>query len=315
MRAAALTRAGGHATSWFMDAPQLAAFVAVVDIGSFTRAAARLKVSQPTVTTRIQALEQSMGVKLLERLPRGVKLTSAGAELLPYARDIIALTDQARKAVSSDGQPHGRVDVGTVESLTNYRLLPLIEYLYLRYPKVQVSMHSSACGETIARVRDGRLDCAFFVDSAGDRDDLETRILCPEPLVLVGGPDHLLVGRTTVDDDDLLNATLIRADTGANYHVWFERIIGLDVVEERPRIFELDSMAAAKRSVANGLGMALLPAIAVQQELRTGELRRVEWDPPFEVYAQVAWRRDGRSAAVRALVDAATRVVEEQVSV
>ncbi|HEX6355558.1 LysR family transcriptional regulator [Actinophytocola sp.] len=298
-----------------MDAPQLAAFVAVVDIGSFTRAAARLKVSQPTVTTRVQALEQSVGATLLERLPRGIRLTPAGEELLPYAREIIALTERAREAVSSGGQPHGRVEVGTVESLTNYRLLPLIEYLYLRYPKVQVSMRSSACGETIAKVREGRLDCAFFVDSTGGREDLDTRVLCPEPLVLVGGPGSQLTGRATVSDGDLLHATLIRADNGANYHTRFERIIGLDVVEERPRILELDSIAAAKQSVANGLGVALLPTIAVRRELATGELCRVNWKPPFEVYTQVAWRRTGRSAAVRALVDAATQVIEEQSSV
>ena len=297
-----------------MDAAQLAAFVAVVDVGSFTRAAVRLNVSQPTVTTRIQALEQSAGTLLLERLPRGVKLTPAGAELLPYARDIIALTEQARKAVVSGGQPHGRIEVGTVESLTTYRLLPMVEYLYLRYPNLQVSMRSSACGETIARVREGRLDCAFFVDSTGRHADLETVVLCPEPLVLVGGPDHLLIGRTAVTDDELLNATLIRADNGADYHQRFERIIGLEVAHERPRILELDSIAAAKRSVANGLGMALLPLVAARRELASGTLHRIGWEPPFEVYTQVAWRRGVRAASVRALVAAASQVIEEQVA-
>ena len=297
-----------------MDTAQLAAFVAVVDVGSFTRAAARLDVSQPTVTTRIQALEQAVGARLLERLPRGVKLTPAGADLLPYARDIITLTEHARQAVISGGQPHGTLEVGTVESLTTYRLLPLVEYLYLRYPNLRISMRSSACGETIAKVREGRLDCAFFVDSTVARPDLETTVLCREPLVLVGAPDHLLVGRAAVADDELLNATLIRADNGADYHQRFERIIGLGVVDDGPRIFELDSITAAKRSVANGLGMALLPAVAVRDELANGTLCRIDWAPPFEVYTQVAWRRGVRSTAVRALVDAATQVIEDQVT-
>jgi DNA-binding transcriptional LysR family regulator len=297
-----------------MDTAQLAAFVAVVDVGSFTRAAARLDVSQPTVTTRIQALEQAIGARLLERLPRGVKLTAAGADLLPYARDIITLTEDARQAVTSGGQPHGRIEVGTVESLTTYRLLPLVEYLYLRYPNLRMSMRSSACGETIARVREGRLDCAFFVDSTVARPDLETTVLCREPLVLVGAPDHLLVGRAAVADHELLNATLIRADNGADYHQRFERTIGLGVVDEQPRIFELDSITATKRSVANGLGVALLPEVAARRELADGTLCRVDWEPPFEVYTQVTWRRGVRSTAVRALVDAATQVIEDQVA-
>lgn len=300
-----------------MDTAQLAAFVAVVDVGSFTRAAARLNVSQPTVTTRIQALEQGVGTTLLERLPRGVKLTPAGADLLPYARDIITLTERARQAVTSGGQPHGRLEVGTVESLTTYRLLPLVEYLYRRYPNLRVSMRSSACGETIARVREGRLDCAFFVGSAPSRDDLETddletTVLCREPLVLVGAPDHLLACRAGVTDDDLLGATLVRADNGADYHQRFERIIGLGVLDERPRILELDSITAAKHSVANGMGMALLPLVAVRTELAAGTLHRIDWEPPFTVYTQVAWRRGVRSTAVRALVDAAAEVVEDQ---
>jgi DNA-binding transcriptional LysR family regulator len=299
-----------------MDGPQLDAFLAVVDIGSFTRAAARLRLSQPTVTTRIKTLEQFLGTTLLERLPGGIKPTPAGIELLPYAREIVSLSRRAREAVTSNGQPHGRVDVGTVESLTNYRLLPLIEYMYLRYPKVQISMHSSACGDTLAHVRDGRLDCTFFVDSIDSaRDDLESKVLCPEPLVLVGGPNHLLVDRAEITHEDLRSATMIRADNRAMYHVQFERTIGLTDAAERPRTFELDSIDAAKRSVAVGIGMALLPLIAVEQELADGRLHRINWTPPFEAFTQIAWRRDGgANSALDALVSAAVQVVDEQVS-
>lgn len=297
-----------------MDSPQLAAFVAVVDIGSFTRAAARLGLSQPAVTTRIRALEHDVGTPLLERLPREVKLTPAGAELLPHAREILALTDRARDAVRAGGQPHGRVEVGTVESLTTYRLLPLIEYFARRYPRVQLALRSSACGETIARVREGRLDCAFFVDCRDGAEDLEVATLCREPLVLVAAPDHLLVGRPDVTEDDLLAATLVRADAGASYHVRFERILGRDVLDDRPRVLELDSTTAAKHSVAGGLGVALLPEVAVRAELADGSLRRIDWTPPFEVYSQVACRRTGRTPAVRALIAAAAEVVAEQVS-
>ncbi|PPK65451.1 LysR family transcriptional regulator [Actinokineospora auranticolor] len=296
-----------------MEPPHLTAFVAVVDIGSFTRAAARLRISQPTVTARVKALEHHLGSQLLERLPTGPRVTAAGAALLPYAREIIALTERARAAVAAGGEPHGHVDVGTVESLTSYRLLPMIEHIYLRYPKVQISLHSSACGETITRVREGRLDCAFFVDAVGGREDLETRILCPEPLVLVADQDHPLVHAREVGVDDLVHATLIRADSGADYHLEFERLIGLDVAVDRPRVFELDSIDAAKRSAAAGLGMALLPTVAVADELARGELHRIPWRPPFEVCTQVAWRRVGTGhPAVTALVETATKVIAEQ---
>lgn len=289
-----------------MDARQLQAFVAVVDIGSFTRAAVKLQLSQPTVTSRVKALEQALGTVLVERLPAGIKPTASGSRLLPYARDIVALIARARHSVTTNGQPHGRIDVGTIESLTAYRLLPMIEFLYLRYPKVEISMHEPARGEALSRVREGRLDCAFVMDSPVTHPDLETKTLCPEPLLLVGGPDHPLTDASVATDSDLDRATVIRADTSADYHAKFEDIL------RSPRIFELGSVDAVKRSVANGLGMTLLPAVAVAEELANGQLRRVNWTPPFETYTQIAWRHDRLDPVRDALVSAAVQVVEEQ---
>lgn len=298
-----------------MDTRQLETFTAVVDTGSFTKAATVLHCSQPTVTTRIKALEQSLGSTLFERLPNEVKLTPAGITLLHYARDIIALSEDAHAALTSDRPVAGRLDIGTVESVTTYRLLPLVEYMYRRYPNVQISMHASDCGETVSMVRQGRLDCAFFIDVVGgDRGDMEVEVLCPEPLTLVGGPDHLLVGRPDVSDEEVRSATLIRAETGANYHDQFERLFGAANPDERARALELDSIDMAKRSVATGLGLALLPQIAVADELTTGVLHRVDWSPPFHVFTQVGWRRGtGSHAALKALLKAAVQVVKEQI--
>ncbi|WP_084431793.1 LysR family transcriptional regulator [Kibdelosporangium aridum] len=290
-----------------METRQLEAFVTVIDTGSFTRAAARLDLSQPTVTTRVKALEQGLDTLLVDRLPSGIRPTAAGAEFLPYAREIIALTARARSAVAADGQPHGRIDIGTVAALTTYRLLPVVEYFYLRYPRVQLSMHPPACGEAITHVKDGRLDCAFLVDTVMDYPDLATKVLCREPLALVAGPDHALLDQTGVTTEQLLATALIRADTSGEYHLRFDSTLG-----QQPRTFELDSIDAAKRSVANGMGVALLPAIAVAQELRDGKLGLVDWTPPFETYTQIVWRRDSVNAALDALVDAVVEVVGEQ---
>ncbi|HEX5121001.1 MAG TPA: LysR family transcriptional regulator [Pseudonocardiaceae bacterium] len=296
-----------------MDTRHLETFAAVVDTGSFTKAATVLRCSQPTVTTRIKALEQSVGMALLERLPNEVKLTAAGCTLLRYARDILALSDEAQVALTSDRPVAGRLDIGTVESVMTYRLLPLVEYMYRRYSNVRISMHASNCGETMSQLRDGRLDCVFFVDVVARRRDLDVEVLCPEPLVLVGGPDHLLVGRPDVSDDEVRSATLIRAETGANYHDQFERLFGAGNPDERARVLDLDSIDMAKRSVAAGLGLALLPEIAVEEELAAGELHRIDWSAPFHVFTQLAWRRgSGSHATLRALVTAAVQVVNEQ---
>ncbi|WP_156722132.1 LysR family transcriptional regulator [Streptomyces apocyni] len=296
-----------------MDVPQLAAFAAVVDIGSFTRAAARLGLSQPTVTTRVKSLEQSLGTILLERLPGGVRPTPMGSELFPYAREIVALTDRAQQAVRSGGQPHGRLVVGTVESLTKYRLMPLVEYVYRRYPQMQVSLRSAVRHDAVTDVRDGRLDCAFFIDTVRDWEGVATEVLCPEPLVLVGSPDHLLAGRAEITAADLRTAPLLRAENSAAYHGLFERSIGLPGSADSPRVFELDSVDAVKESVGTGMGMALLPAITVRRELADGRLCPLAWTPDVQTYTQIAWRKaNAGNAALTALIAGAVQVTSEQ---
>jgi DNA-binding transcriptional LysR family regulator len=298
-----------------VDTPQLEAFLNVVDIGSFTRAAARLGVAQPTITNRIKALERTLGVVLLERLPSGVRPSTAGTELLPYAREIVALSARARQALRNGGEPHGRVTVGSTECVTNHRLLPLLEYLFMRFPKVRVSMTSAPNGVAVSEVRDGRLDCAFFIDAARANSDVETRVLCPEPLVLVAGRDHPLTRAGEVTDDDLRGTTVVRSARCGDYHARFEESLGLTEESGQRRVFELDSVDAAKRTVANGMGVILLPVVAVAQELRDGELRRIDWALPFDTFTQVAWRRERAwNTALRALVRGAQRVVREQLA-
>ncbi|MFE7131728.1 LysR family transcriptional regulator [Streptomyces sp. NPDC057638] len=295
-----------------METPQLDAFVAVVDIGSFTRAAARLNLSQPTITSRVKSLEQGLGVTLLERLPSGVRPTPAGHQLLPYAREIISLTGRARHAITSDGQPHGSVEVGTVESLTSYRLLPMVEYLYRRFPKIQVSLHAGAGTDAVAAVRDGRLDCAFVVGPPEEHEGLDTEVLCPEPMVLVAHPDHLLSDRGRISGDDLRSTPIIRADSRAGYQIQFERALGLGDEPDRPRVFELDSIDAAKRMVALGMGVAFIPLVSVERELAEGTLATIDWVPPFETWTQVVRRRTPTpNAALEALVSAAVEVAAE----
>jgi DNA-binding transcriptional LysR family regulator len=299
-----------------MEVRQLEAFLAVVDVESFTRAATRLHLTQPTVTARIQALEQEVGSMLLNRRSGGITLTTAGAELLPYAREIVALTVRARHALGSGGEPHGRLDVGTIETLTTYRLPPVIEHVYRRYPKVQISMHTPPADDTLSQVRAGQLHCAFFIDSMQDIDDLEIKILCFEPLALVCGRHHPLVMRPTVTNAELCDATLVRSDNNAAYHVRFEHAVYGAGVKQRPRLLELGSIDAAKRSVANGMGIALMPTVAIQQELATGLLCRLNWMPPFRTFTQVAWRRKtGPNTALTALVATAVQAIEDQAGV
>jgi len=146
-----------------------------------------------------------------------------------------------------------------------------------------------------------------------DREDLEVRVLCPEPLALVCGQRHPFAEQPTVIDVDPRDVTLVRSDNNADYHMRFEHTLRLAGAEQPPRLFELGSIDAAKRSLVNGMGIALMPAVAVERELAEGQLCRLNWTQPVTTFTQVAWRREnGPNAALRALVASAVQVIEEQ---
>lgn len=294
---------------------QLHTFVAVVDAGGFTNAAKELDLAQPTVTGRIRTLENTAGAVLLRRLPGGVELTAAGAGLLPYARRILALANEAMASVTLNSDGASRITMGTVPSITKYRLIPILEYANLRFPNVLISMRSADSVDAVSAVRQGALDCAFFVDSVEDHDDLHTTVLCQEPLALVANPAHPLVGRPRVTNDDLNGSTLLRAECFASYQKRFEQVFSSAYSTVRLRVHDLDSVDTAKQSVVDGLGIALLPEVAVDEELAAGALRRVSWTCPFRVATQFGFSRDRSSDAVlNALLIASRQVIDEQVT-
>lgn len=294
---------------------QLHTFVAVVDAGGFTSAAKQLELAQPTVTGRIRALENTLGAILLRRLPGGVELTEAGAGLLPYARRIIALANEAMATTTLNADVTSRVTIGTVPSITKSRLIPVLEYANLRFPNMVVSMRSADAVDVVAGVSQGSLDCAFFVDAVDGHDGLHRTVLCQEPLALVGNPGHPLAGLARVTTEELGSSTLLRAECHASYQKRFEQLFHATYATVRPRTHDLDSVDTVKQSVVEGLGIALLPEVAVQDELGDGRLRRINWHCPFTVATQFGFSRDRTSdVMLNALLMASRQVIGEQVT-
>jgi DNA-binding transcriptional LysR family regulator len=295
-----------------LDTRQLASFVAVAQRLSFTRAAAELSFAQSTVTAHVKALERDLGVGLFYRMPGRIRLTDAGDRLLPYATRILELTESAREA-AGHSEPAGALVVGTMESLTSYRLLPVVEYLHLRYSRMRIALRPSICAETCEAVLETTYDCGFLIDTSRSFSGLESKVLCEEPLVIVAGADHRLAGKPDLADDDLRVERLIETEPGCAYREQLEHVLATGDGEPPP-VLELGSIDAIKRSVASGLGIALLPRVTVAEELARGELLRLDWTPPFRVYTQAVWRAERTGdPALTALLDTATKVIDEQV--
>ncbi|MFI1768705.1 LysR family transcriptional regulator [Streptomyces sp. NPDC020800] len=292
-----------------MELRLLVTFEKVATVLSFTRAAAELSYAQSSVTSQIRALESSLGVELFDRLGSRIRLTRAGERLLPYARQIIELAEEARAAVTGTEEPSGTLTVGTMESLTSYRLPPLLEYVHHRHPKVRLALRTTIGDETRQALRQGTYDVGFLMEEETEHPGLQSVVLAVEPLALVAAPGHALAAGP-VATADLTGQSLLATEPGCAYRDLFEReLTALKPVE----FMEFGTIEATKRAAAAGLGIALLPEVTVAAELAAGSLVRLAWEPPFTLRTQLAWRAGKRLPAHALLfVEQARRLVAEQ---
>ncbi|MFE8942410.1 LysR family transcriptional regulator [Streptomyces sp. NPDC007856] len=292
-----------------MELRLLVTFEKVATVLSFTRAAAELSYAQSSVTGQIRTLESALGVELFDRLGSRIRLTEAGERLLPYARQIIELTEEARGAVVEPAEPAGTLTVGTMESLTSYRLPPLLEYFHHRHPRVRLALRTTIGDETRQALRQGTYDVGFLMEERTEHPGLESAVLAVEPLALVAAPGHAL-SDSAVPTAALADQPLLATEPGCAYRDLFERELKSfgDV-----QFMEFGTIEATKRAAAAGLGIALLPEVTVAAELAEGSLVRLGWEPPFTLRTQLAWRAGKRLPAhARLFVEQARRLVAEQ---
>src|SRR6266699_4496593 len=145
-----------------MEIHQLRYFIAVVDEGSFSRAAAREHVAQPSLSQQIQKLEAEMGEQLFDRLPRLVVVTEAGKCLLEYARKILAEIADARRCVDElKGEVAGELAVGAIPTIAPYVLPGLVRTFQQHYPQVALEIVEDVTVRITRRVEAGELDVAL----------------------------------------------------------------------------------------------------------------------------------------------------------
>ncbi|MET9855156.1 LysR family transcriptional regulator [Streptomyces sp. NPDC006450] len=268
-------------------------FHKVATLLSFTRAATELKYAQSSVTAQIKSLETSLGTELFERLAGKIQLTAAGRRFLPYAEQMVALAGEARGMAAGDGEPSGVLTIGTMESITSYRMPPVLEFFHHRYPQLQLQLRPSLCAETLHSLRQGSFDMGFLMEAETRHPGVDSEVLGSEPLVLVAAPGHPLAAEAKVETDQLREVQVLAPEAGCAYRELFEAELNNGSGEPVP-FLEFGNIESIKRGLGAGLGVSLLPAMTVADDIAAGSFAVLAWEPPFEVFTQLAWRRGRR---------------------
>ena len=282
-----------------MELRELATFREVARLGGFSRAATRLGYVQSTVTAQVQSLERDLGVKLFDRLPRSIRLTPAGEALLGYAEQIAVLSEEARsattRAVTDGGVPVGRVVVSAPESLLTYRLPTVLTRMHADYPGIHVELRPTPIGrfrgDTRRAIANGDVDVAVVLDTQLSIDGFTSEILVAEPISVIAPPAHRLAGARRVRPRDLDGDMLLlpeAPDSGCAYRGQFERQL-VDAHLSTDQAIEFASIETVKQCVASGMGVSVVPSVAVEADLVAGRLVSLPWEPRFEVYTQLVW--------------------------
>ncbi|HET8729158.1 MAG TPA: LysR substrate-binding domain-containing protein [Alphaproteobacteria bacterium] len=249
-----------------MDAADLRMFEAVARLGGMNRAAAELNTVQSNVTARIRQLEGELGTRLFQRHARGATLTPAGRRLLPYARKIGRLLEDARRAVRDDGTPTGLLTIGSLETTAALRLSPLLTAYAASHPAVDLVLRTGTTCELVEDVLAHRLEGAFVCGPV-NRSDLENEVVFREELAILTAP----FVRSLDGLVNRLEPRIVVLRAGCSYRQRLEEILARRGIVNLRRL-EFGTLEAIIGCVGAGLGITLLPKSLIGKVWREGRV-------------------------------------------
>jgi LysR family nitrogen assimilation transcriptional regulator len=270
-----------------MDIRQLRYFIAIVEQGSFSRAAQILHIAQPALSLHVRNIEADLGTQLLLRSPQGVVPTEAGEILLRNARIILDQLVVAEEEIRGHrNDPSGVVRLGLPGTVSEILSVPLITEARRRYPKIQLRIAEAMSGFVLEWMRDARIDLAVIYRKVSDAG-LATVELLEEELVFfaprrgLGEEIALPPSGKPLRLADVAGLPMILPGEDHGLRSLLDQHARAARVEMNVSI-EVDSYSNIKELVAAGFGCSVLPLNAVSREVQAGSLR--SWsitDPPI----------------------------------
>ena len=245
-----------------MELRHLRYFVIVAEELNVSRAAARLRISQPAVSRQLRDLEQELGVALFRRETSGLKLTAAGESLLAHARDLLRRSQDATRAMAAfQAQPRRRLQVGYISPVLASLLTPALRVFGQKFPEIEVVLHELAPGAQVKALREGRIDLALLGNPCPElAQDLTVVVLRRIPFQAVLPDNHWLALRKRIGLAELKEESFIGFDEeafpGRNEAICRACQAAGFTPQLRDRVQSLSALLA---KVAAGNGVTLAP--------------------------------------------------------
>lgn len=263
-----------------MNLTQLEGFLAVTSEGSFTKAAAKLYLTQPALSSQIKALEDDLGQLIFERDGKQLRLTNAGRLLQQRAKEILDLVEQTRQDVTGLKEfQRGQLAIAATESTFLYILPTVLQFFREKFPGIELRLLVRKSSEVGALVAEGEIDFGLATLPLLDAR-VKTETLFWREDVAICGNGHPLALLADVALADIAAHSLLLLEPGSTTRTLIEQRLALQGLVPAA-VIDVGSVEVVKRLVEINLGVAVVPGIAVAAELRAGQLRayRLEWLP------------------------------------
>ncbi|MBL4667182.1 MAG: LysR family transcriptional regulator [Sneathiella sp.] len=261
-----------------MNFKQLETFVWVATLGSFRKTAKKLNTSQPAVSSRIVALEDSLGVELFARHAGSFELTPKGVELLPHAQKMLVMADRFRERACAATSLSGVLRLGVSETIVHSWLSDFLQAVHKNFPNVDIELTVDVTANMRNELINRSLDLAFLMGPISEFS-IQNIDLCSYELAWVCHPETDLP-EGMVPITEILSKPVM---TYARNTRPFSEIQALSKEEDVDviRLFPSASLAACKRMTLDGLGIGMLPLALVKEDIEQGILREISstWYP------------------------------------
>jgi DNA-binding transcriptional LysR family regulator len=286
-------------------------FLAVARLGNVSRAAEEMYLTQPTLTARIKALEDELGDQLFVRTSRGMRLTEAGKEFVPYAERCLASVDEGKQRLRElRDASGGRLSLGTSPGVGTYALPAILERFRAAHPRVSVSVRTGHSENVLEMVL--KEEVHLGLSRAVSHPEVESMQLYEDELVLVVDPQHRFTEKGSAELAEVGREQLILFDYASSYYELTQSLFKNAGIREFQAI-ELDNIEAAKRMVEHRLGVAFLPRTAVVRSVAAGHLCLIEVEDSPEIQRPIVAirRRDvPLTGTVQAFLEVAGKMGE-----
>lgn len=260
-----------------LDIHRLEIFAKVAELKSFSKAAKKMFLTQPTVSQHITSLEDFLGIVLFDRLGKEIALTRAGEILYKYAKEITLLTAEARQALDHfKGKKYGHLVLSASTIPGEYILPGLLGKFKIIYPGIRVTLKIGDTEDVVNDVLNAGVELGIVGAKLANQHLQYSRFLDDE-LILVVPPEHHWWEKTFIEVQDLIKEPFIMREHGSGTRICLEhRLQSIGVSTDKLRIIaEVGSTTAVKQAIKSNLGISLISERAVQEEIQHKTLKKI----------------------------------------